>query len=54
MAGYVPALLYMNMKYLPPSARPGPVNIIMMSLASLIYISFALYTLWTKVGAWFG
>jgi hypothetical protein len=52
MAGYVPALLYMNLKYLPPSARPRLLNIVMVSFGGLIYISFALYTLWTKVGEW--
>ena len=53
MAGYVPAMLYMNIKYLPPSARPKAINIVMVSVGSVIYISFALYTLWTKVGEWF-
>lgn len=53
MAAYVPALLYMNLKYLPVSARPKPLNILMVSIGGLIYISFALYTLWTKVEEWF-
>lgn len=53
MAAYVPSLLYMNLKYLPPSARPGPINIVMMLIGSVIYISFALYTLWSKVGEFF-
>ena len=54
MAGYVPALLYMNMRYLPRDVRPGVINIVMVSLGALIYIAFAAYTLWTKVGEWFG
>ena len=46
MAVYVPLTLYINLKHLPPSARPKPLNIVMVSIASLVYISFALYTLW--------
>ena len=53
MAGYVPAILYMNLKHLPAAVRPKPLNIIMMIVASLIYISFAAYTLWSKIGTWF-
>ena len=53
MAAYVPAILYMNLKYLPQGARPKPINIVMMSIASMIYIGFALYTIWSKVGEWF-
>ena len=52
MAGYVPMVLYLNLKYLPPAARPGPVNIFMMSIASLTYISFAIYTVWSKIAEW--
>lgn len=37
---------YVNLKHLAPSARPKPLNIAMMSIASLVYISFALYTVW--------
>ncbi len=47
MAMYVPLMLYMNLRYLPKSARPGWLNIIMMLAASALYISFALYSLWT-------
>lgn len=46
MAVYVPLTLYVNLKYLPPSARPKPLNIVMVSLAAITYISFALYTIW--------
>ncbi|MFV2090068.1 MAG: Nramp family divalent metal transporter [Pseudomonadales bacterium] len=49
MAGYVPMLLYMNLKYLPPSARPGVFNIIMMVVAAITYISFAVYTVAAKL-----
>lgn len=42
MALYVPLTLYMNLRYLPRSARPGPFNIGMMVLASLVYGGFAI------------
>ena len=48
MAVYVPLLLYMNLTYLPKSARPGWVNIFFMVLASVMYISFAGYTIYNK------
>ena len=54
MAVYVPTLLYMNLTHLPKSARPGPVNIVFMVLASLLYISFAVYTIVDKVGGLLG
>ena len=49
MAVYVPLLLYMNLTYLPKSARPGWVNIFFMVIASAMYIGFAGYTIYTKV-----
>ena len=49
MAVYVPLMLYMNLRYLPKSARPQPLSIVMMSLASAIYVGFAAYCLWTEV-----
>ena len=49
MAVYVPLLLVINIKYLPKSARPKWINLIMMSIAASVYISFALYTLWGVV-----
>lgn len=49
MAIYVPMILYMNLTYLPKSARPGWVNIVFMVLASAMYISFAGYTIYSKV-----
>ena len=52
MAGYVPMLLYMNLKYLPRSARPRPLNIVMVGLGGLVYISFAVYTVWSKAVEW--
>ena len=41
MAVYVPLLLYMNLTHLPKSARPGPINIFFMVLASAMYIGFS-------------
>ena len=49
MALYVPLMLYMNLRTLPPSARPGPVSIVMMLIASVVYGSFALYSLWVTI-----
>ena len=49
MAIWVPMILYMNLKYLPKSAKPGILNIVMVGIASLIYIAFALFTIWEKV-----
>jgi len=49
MAGYVPMLLYMNLRYLPPSARPGAFNIVMMSVCAVTYLSFAVYTVVAKL-----
>ena len=49
MALYVPLMLYMNLRTLPPSARPGPVSIVMMLIASVVYGSFALYSLWLTI-----
>lgn len=46
MAVWVPLVLYINLRYLPKSARPHPVNIVMMVLATLFYASFAVYTIW--------
>jgi len=41
--------LYMNLKYLPRSARPGPINIVMVAIAGATYMSFAIYTVWSKL-----
>ena len=49
MAVYVPMILYMNLTRLPKSARPGWVNIVFMVLASAMYMSFAGYTIYSKV-----
>ena len=50
MAVYTPLTLYMNLRYLPRSARPGPFNILMLSIASLIYLGFAVYCIAGELG----
>lgn len=42
MAIYVPLTLIMNLKLLPKSARPGPLHVGMMLVASLVYGGFAI------------
>ena len=49
MAVYVPLLLVINLRYLPVSARPRALNIVMVSIGAAVYISFALYTIWGVV-----
>jgi hypothetical protein len=54
MAVYVPLILYLNLKLLPPAARPKPLNIVMVGLGASVYISFALYTVGAKIASWLG
>jgi hypothetical protein len=49
MAIYVPTMLVINLRTLPRSARPRPLNVAMMIVASSLYVGFALYTLWNAV-----
>lgn len=49
MALYVPLMLVINFKYLPASAKPGPVNVVMVGLGAATYVSFAVYTVVDKV-----
>ena len=42
MAVYVPLLLYMNHRFLPKSVKPGKLCTIMMIIASVVYVGFAL------------
>lgn len=41
MAVYVPLILYINHRFLPKAARPGMVCSVAMSLATLVYVGFA-------------
>lgn len=49
MAIYVPLTLLINLKYLPKSARPGPICIAMMVVASCVYMGFAIYCIWWEI-----
>ncbi len=50
MAIYVPMTLYLNLRRLPHPARPGPLSIAMMSLASAVYVGFAVCCLLWELG----
>ena len=52
MAAYVPMVLYMNLRHLPAPVRPKPVNIVMVTIGAATYISFAVYTVGSKVAEW--
>jgi hypothetical protein len=45
MAVYVPMVLYINLRYMPAAARPGLGTIIMMLIASVVYVGFAAFSL---------
>jgi hypothetical protein len=49
----VPLMLYMNPRYLPRSARPGPASIVMVGIGGAVYIGFASYTVRFKLSSWF-
>lgn len=49
MAVYTPLLLWLNLRHLPPSARPGPVHVAMMCVATLVYTGFAIVCLWSEI-----
>ena len=46
MAVYVPLTLYINLRYLPKSARPNGLSIFMMIVASFVYCGFAISCLY--------
>lgn len=50
MAVYTPLLLWMNLRHLPRAARPRALNIVMLGVASLVYIGFAVFSLATELG----
>jgi Mn2+/Fe2+ NRAMP family transporter len=54
MAVYVPLILVLNFKYLPPSMRPKPLNVVMVLVGAATYGSFAIYTLFDKITGFFG
>ena len=49
MAIYVPLTLYMNLRHLPKSAKPGWFSIAMMVIASCVYVGFAVFCLVSEV-----
>ena len=51
MAIYVPLLLYMNLKKLPKSARPGIVHTSFTALVGLAYIVFAVWSIVEEIGS---
>jgi hypothetical protein len=40
----------MNLRHLPPAARPGPINVVMVGVASLVYLGFAVMSLAVEFG----
>lgn len=54
MAVYVPLTLWINLRYLPKSARPGLLSILMMCVASVLYVGFALSCIWWEIQARIG
>jgi hypothetical protein len=50
MAIYVPLMLYINYRYLPKFARPGKSCTVMMIIASLVYVVFAVACLLWEFG----
>ena len=50
MAIYVPLILFINHRYLPKSARPGKSCTIMVSIASVVYVTFAIACILWEVG----
>ena len=54
MAIYVPLTLYINLRYLPKSAKPGPVCTAMMIIVSCVYVGFAVACIVDEVRRWMG
>lgn len=48
MAVYTPLQLYLNIRHLPRSAKPGWLNILMVGIASLVYVGFAVFCLYAE------
>ena len=54
MAIYVPLTLYINHRFLPRLARPGLLCTIMMVIASLVYVGFAISSIVWEIGQHLG
>ncbi len=46
MAIYCPLTLIINLRFLPPAARPGPIRVTILGLVSLFYVAFAVVAVW--------
>ena len=53
MAIYVPLTLYINWRHLPKSARPGSLCTVMMIIASLVYVGFAISSIYWEISRLF-
>ncbi len=53
MAVYVPLTLWINLRHLPKLARPGPVCVTMMVIATVVYVGFAVACIVWEVGRLF-
>jgi len=49
MAVYVPLLLWINLRQLPPSARPGKANLLFVGLATAVYVGFSVVCIHTEL-----
>jgi len=47
----IPTILYMNLKVLPRSARPGPLSVTFTLMGTLFYAAFSVYLIWDKLVA---
>lgn len=54
MAVYVPLRIYINLRFLPKAARPSLMCVVMMSVASIVYVGFALSCIAWEVTGRFG
>ena len=50
MAVYAPLTVVINLRYLPPAFRPGPVRIAVLVAVSVLYVSFAVIASATLIG----
>jgi Mn2+/Fe2+ NRAMP family transporter len=49
MAVYCPLTLLINLRFLPPAARPGRIRVAILGLVSLFYAAFAVAAVWNVV-----
>jgi hypothetical protein len=50
MAVYTPVVLWMNLRRLPRPARPRMLNVVMVGIAAVVYVGFALLSLANELG----